>query len=368
MKCTFTAKGHRNILASHKRTLEFTKDKQMSLDGDCIAGVDADFSLPALQRLVRRHRHLRMRIRAGGLVDEIDFIANKRFSSSREVVLRFSEFSSDRTLGFRATKSASMLNKQLRDKLRVQGQQITVEIEPLFKAVLFDFDDTIEDFKAAKVYAHAKVAKRMLESYGVYEQTTIKLLQDIDKKFSVKGVHSKPLLYDRHLWFKDYFKNIGVEVSKADIDGFVNLYWRFIIEGAKPMPNAQRVLRELKKEYKTAVMSDSDGIKRFKVERAKTCGLFSLIDLFLTSDDVGVNKPAIKFYSRIFEKLGVRAEECVMVGDKPQVDLKLAKELGMKTVWMKHGDWAKRQGKNHFDYVDYSIRDLDQLLKIMKEL
>ena len=106
MKYTFTARGHRNILANHKSTLEFTKDAQMSLDGDCIVGLSADFDPAELKRLAKQNEELRMRILVGGMVEEIEFKTNKQFSSDRELVLRFSEFNTDRTFGVRADKSA----------------------------------------------------------------------------------------------------------------------------------------------------------------------------------------------------------------------------------------------------------------------
>ena len=368
MRYIFRARGHKNILANHRSTLEFTKDKVMSLDGDCIVGIGADFSLQQLQRLVRSHKHLRMRIKAGDCVDEIDFTANKNFSSEKELVLRFSEFSSDRTFGFRATKSAKQLDRQLVEMLRDPDQDIIVEIEPLMKVIIFDFDNTIEDFKVAKDYTHSKLAKRFLQEYNIYVPTALKLLYDVDKHFSIKGIGSKPVFFDRHLWIEEVFKRAGVDATKKEIDDFVTLYWRFAIEAAKPMPHAESVLRELKKSYKIAVISDSDGTKNLKIERAKTVGLLRFVDFFMTSDDTGVNKPDKSFYSGVFKRFGVKAEECVMVGDKPQVDLVLAKELGMKTVWVKHGDWAKRLARTSFDYVDYEINDLKQLLKIMREL
>ncbi len=45
MEYSFTAWGHENITANHKRTLEFTKDNELSLEGDCILGVSANFSI-----------------------------------------------------------------------------------------------------------------------------------------------------------------------------------------------------------------------------------------------------------------------------------------------------------------------------------
>ena len=54
-----------------------------------------------------------------------------------------------------------------------------------------------------------------------------------------------------------------------------------------------------------------------------------------------------------------------MVGDKPEVDLKLAKEIGMTTVWVKHGRWTKEEGAVNFDYVDYEVEDLKELQDLL---
>ena len=39
----FSARGHENIRGVHKTTFEFTKEKELTLKGDCIIGVNADF-------------------------------------------------------------------------------------------------------------------------------------------------------------------------------------------------------------------------------------------------------------------------------------------------------------------------------------
>ena len=48
----FPCYGHENILSTHKTTIEFTKDSELTLDGDCILGIKADFnSIRALRGL-----------------------------------------------------------------------------------------------------------------------------------------------------------------------------------------------------------------------------------------------------------------------------------------------------------------------------
>ena len=42
MNFKIKAKGHKNVLSKHKSTFEITKDKELSLSGDCIIGLDID--------------------------------------------------------------------------------------------------------------------------------------------------------------------------------------------------------------------------------------------------------------------------------------------------------------------------------------
>ena len=53
MQYKFHAYGHKNILGTHKATLEFTKDEEVSLKGDCIVGVNADFELKDLKEFIK---------------------------------------------------------------------------------------------------------------------------------------------------------------------------------------------------------------------------------------------------------------------------------------------------------------------------
>ena len=54
----FSCYGHKNILATHKNTLEFTKDEQLSLKGDCIVGVKADYELRELKKFLKNKSNI----------------------------------------------------------------------------------------------------------------------------------------------------------------------------------------------------------------------------------------------------------------------------------------------------------------------
>lgn len=128
MEYSFTAWGHENITAKHKRTLEFTKDNELNIEGDCILGVSSNFSIYDLRELINEGGKLKMIITAGDISDEVVFDANKDFNDEKEIVVRIGDFSSERTLGVKADKACSGLKKELVDRLSNPDQRIDVLI------------------------------------------------------------------------------------------------------------------------------------------------------------------------------------------------------------------------------------------------
>ena len=130
---SFTAYSHKNILATHKTTIEFTKDKELSLRGNCILGVNADFDLTELKKLIiNKDKPIKNKIKiiicVGDISDEIAAELNPDFDDDKEIVIRMGEFRSKRTLGVRADKGAAHIKRELVEKLKNSKQEIKVLI------------------------------------------------------------------------------------------------------------------------------------------------------------------------------------------------------------------------------------------------
>lgn len=110
---SFNIKGHPNTKATHKNTLEFTKDRDLSLKGDCIVGVDSDFELEKLIPFLAKNKLILQIVHDNIILDEIIFIPNKSFCDGHEIVIRKSDFISDRTFGVRCDKAAIDLNPKI---------------------------------------------------------------------------------------------------------------------------------------------------------------------------------------------------------------------------------------------------------------
>ncbi|MEA3430501.1 MAG: HAD family hydrolase [Nanoarchaeota archaeon] len=236
----------------------------------------------------------------------------------------------------------------------------------MIKAIIFDFDNTLEDFLTVKHKAEMKIGQYLHKKHKILPLFFLDKFDDIDMEVShIGAVKKKPKFFDRHYWFKMFFSLARMKVSKKEIERLVHMYWGYINKNAKLLPHVKSTLNYLKGKYKIVVMSDSDGSKKIKYERIKNVGIFDKIDMIVLGEDVGVNKPHRYFYNYVFKRMKLKASECVMVGDKPEVDLKLAKKLGMKTIWMKYGSWAEQLKGKKFSYVDYTVTDFKQLRKIL---
>lgn len=126
---SFSSFGHKNITAKHKNTLEFTKEPNITLNGDCIIGVNSDFDLEKIKTYIKGKKTIKLTISLGNIKEQITFQTNPDFNDDNEIVIRKSNFSSKRTLGIYADKSCSDLSKELKDRLKDPSTKINITIE-----------------------------------------------------------------------------------------------------------------------------------------------------------------------------------------------------------------------------------------------
>jgi hypothetical protein len=140
MKTTETiyASGHKNILSTNKTTFEITKETHLTKQGDCIIAVGANKGAADLSQKFRetaRNKLARMtiKIEADHEVDTVNARGNPQLSLTHatDLVVRKSEYVSDRTLAICADKAAKDLSRELVERLQNPNQvvKITLAIE-----------------------------------------------------------------------------------------------------------------------------------------------------------------------------------------------------------------------------------------------
>ncbi|MGC8983109.1 MAG: DUF371 domain-containing protein [Desulfurococcaceae archaeon] len=115
-----TARGHPNIKATHKSTLEITKDREVTPRGDCIVGVAAD-KAPAdfseeFKAHLRDHDALLVVVLEAGDIKDIVLAHGHPgllLTDTRRLIIRKSTYIEPATIGINASKSSAELKREL---------------------------------------------------------------------------------------------------------------------------------------------------------------------------------------------------------------------------------------------------------------
>jgi putative hydrolase of the HAD superfamily len=233
----------------------------------------------------------------------------------------------------------------------------------VIKAVVFDLDNTLEEFTQHEDSVEAEMAAELAEVYGVDAKRFIKIFDTI--KIGYLHSRSLPQDYGRDTWFSETLAHF--DVFDADIDALVQDYWDRLLDRVRLFNGAEKVLQELKDTYPLGILSDSDGDRYWKEQRIKRLHITKYFDAIVTSDDVGANKPHPRGFIEVCNQLHCATNEAIMVGDHPEVDHLMAKELGMVTVWITEGIDEKHK-KKKYDYVDYTVDKLTEVPELVKKI
>ena len=135
MNFKIKAKGHENVLSLHKSTFEITKDKELSLSGDCIIGLDIDKSMEDFpkgfkEKLANEDTKVIVELKTPNASDTIEGYGHHDLTLSHptDIVCRKSTFVCSRTLMIKSNKAAIDLNRDLIKDL-ANGESMDVNIE-----------------------------------------------------------------------------------------------------------------------------------------------------------------------------------------------------------------------------------------------
>jgi len=136
MRETMTAKGHRNITARHKSTLEITRDPALSKTGDCVIAVGSDkgfpdFTAAFIERIRQDGTRMKLSLRVGDLEETVIGIGSSRLilTHPKDIVVRKGNYVCERTLMICANKAAADISRELVSKLLDPSIRVSIAIE-----------------------------------------------------------------------------------------------------------------------------------------------------------------------------------------------------------------------------------------------
>jgi len=187
----------------------------------------------------------------------------------------------------------------------------------MIKAIIFDMDGTLytntdikEQFAKAAYYTLAKS-----------DNIPIDQAQDLieERRAELKAKSGFPVPYT--LTLKSF--NIPIKVWHKENIAFFDPR-DFLHKDEK----LKASLVKLKKNHRLAVMTNNNRIQTERViEALELDGLF---DRVFTFNSFEILKPELEFFKKTAAELGIEPKTCLYVGDRYDVDLQPAQEIGMQ--------------------------------------
>jgi putative hydrolase of the HAD superfamily len=224
----------------------------------------------------------------------------------------------------------------------------------MVKAIIFDLDNTLVDFSRLKKLAIRGGVKGMLEAGLEADETEV-----YDRIFEI---------YEEKGWeYQTVFDDVILEFHGKQnlkfLAAAITAYKKSREASLVPYPGVYATLIALiKRGIKLAVVSDAPGREAWL--RLYQLNFHHLFDVVVTHSDTGEFKPSPKPFTLALEKLGLNAEDCIMVGDWPERDMTGARNVGMTTVFARYGDIF-----NTIDHGgDFEIARIRDILTIVDKL
>ncbi|MGN1328690.1 MAG: HAD family hydrolase [Eubacterium sp.] len=199
----------------------------------------------------------------------------------------------------------------------------------MIKAVLFDFDETLQD----RTEAFEKYMDTFLSEFCPDIDSAEREKRKNDMRVTGNGGY-----VNREEWYQGLIDMWGWENAPSKTV-LANHYDTKFGDHNVIFPNSLPLLKELKKRgYITGVVTN--GPSYLQNHKMDTSGLRPYCDIVVVSGDVGVHKPDPALFTYTANKLGLKTNECVYVGDHPVNDIQGALASGMNAIRMNWG-WFK---------------------------
>ena len=126
--------------------------------------------------------------------------------------------------------------------------------------------------------------------------------------------------------------------------------------------DSEDCLKRLSRNYEIGIIANQPlGTS----ERLENLGVRKYIDLVIASAEEGVSKPDRRIFEIALERSGCKPENAVMIGDRIDNDIVPAKQLGMKTIWIKQGFGSLWTVMDESEKADIEVNNLSDILNYL---
>lgn len=233
----------------------------------------------------------------------------------------------------------------------------------MIKGYIFDYGGTLdtEGHHWGKVLwhsyqrQHVPVTEEQFREAYVYGERTLGNVPIIKPDYTFHKTLDTKLRLEMEYICSEGFWNAGEKEMMRMHNAALEDVYSYVI---KVTDHSREVLEKLHADYPMVLVSNFYGnvgvvLKEFKLDH--------LFQDIVESAVVGIRKPDPRIYKLGVEKLGLKPEEVMVVGDSFYKDIEPANKIGCETTWFKGEGWTDKVYDETLP--DKIITDIVQLLQ-----
>lgn len=225
-----------------------------------------------------------------------------------------------------------------------------------YKIILWDIDDTLIDFKATEAAALSSCfmeygVKLSTEDVAIYSKINHDYWKLLEQGKAVKS----EMLVQR-------FRDFATYLNITNIDGeAINLNYQLALGDYVMMYDyAMELCQELKGQVKQYAVTNGTAIAQQK-KLSKT-GLIDVFDGIFISDEVGYQKPDVRFFEHCFAHIPeVDLASTIIIGDSLTSDMRGGNLMGIDCCWFNHrGEQAPQD-----IILAYEVHSIEEIRNVL---
>lgn len=149
---------------------------------------------------------------------------------------------------------------------------------------------------------------------------------------------------------------LGPDADMAALEAEASKHWSYPPEALHD--DVRPCLAALAGRYRVGIIANQPSAVKDALRRD---GLDTYVQVWGVSDDVGLEKPDPELFAHALREAGAEPSTSVMVGDRLDYDMRPAKTVGMRAVWVLRGEAPDDPTPEQLAEADAAIHGLAEL-------
>ena len=198
-------------------------------------------------------------------------------------------------------------------------------------AVFFDLDNTLYPYPPCNRAGREAALDAARERGYEFDREAFEEFYQTGRREVKREIPGTAASHERVLYFKHALEDYTGAPQPGDALALGEAYWEGYFEAMTLLPDAAETLAALQdRGLDVAIVTNLT--TRVQLEKLDRLGITEYVDLLLTSEETGREKPGSVMFTLPLARLDLRASETVMVGDSVSSDVVGANAVGLETV------------------------------------